>query len=1041
MHNQNALMEAALMRLGFSLLAAREFTGNGISNLNRLRTLTEEALDRLIKQIHRDNQGAGLFIPFASQQHVHAIRFWANRMHIIGSPFSIEDVNEPLAEMWGESMKIEREASQAPADLIKVPEPFKKETKWRTWKESVLTYLNSKQGQALIPLSYIIREKDIPERNVIYQTVHDQLVNKAILYGPEYNRNNGIVYDLLQSLTLNGPAWSWISGFQGNRDGRGAWKSLVAYYEGDAMQTRSKQECYDAISKANYQGTKRNFNFSTYVAIHQQAHQDLIRLGEPVPENKKVRDFLQGITDPQCSNIKLNILSNPTFMNNFAQTINYMASAIDMITKNNPNNPRQISELNRNNPGRGNNRGRSYRGRGRSQLGHHNNQNETGRGRGARGRGRGRDGQFNDNRPLTRAYSREEWQNLSQAQRNRVYRERERIETARTVAAMLREDADDVSALTNTVQPGSVNGQQVSGQNVVNNIGGSNISGHTRTIGQVNLDEVSQAFNRRRLNAYMTTRRRQDRNLSSIQHRSEDQFLSCRVELDSHADTCGVNEVARILEYSGQVAEVSGFSDTMEPLRDIPIVKAALAYDEPLTGDTVILIVNQALYFGSHLSHMLFNPNQLRSHGVTVEDIPRHLSSKSSHSIIVNEENFSIPLLLNGVISYFQVRKPSIDEVENCRHITLTSNEEWSPYSTRFEELENQTQGQSMQISALTVDNMEYSDATAAYLETMSLMSTQVTKKNLFIPEQELARRWSIGLKDAENTIKVTSQKFIRSALHPIERRFKTKNVALKYNHLKCRFSSDTFFSNTKSILQNTCAQLFITDFGYAKFTPMRLKSEAPQALKELIQDVGIPSEIHTDGAKELTQGSWKQICQESGIRVTQTEKNSPWQNRTEVEIRELKKHVRRFMTKTQTPLVLWDFCCSYAVELRNRLARPLPQLHGRTPYEVLTGNTPDISEYLEFSWYQPIWYYEPEVFPEQSKTLARWIGIAHRVGQAMCYWVLPSSGVPIARTTIQALTSLELKTETCQTQIRQLDEKIRAKFQHLEDPENPFAL
>jgi hypothetical protein len=89
------------------------------------------------------------------------------------------------------------------------------------------------------------------------------------------------------------------------------------------------------------------------------------------------------------------------------------------------------------------------------------------------------------------------------------------------------------------------------------------------------------------------------------------------------------------------------------------------------------------------------------------------------------------------------------------------------------------------------------------------------------------------------------------------------------------------------------------------------LKSEAPQALKELIQDVGIPSEIHTDGAKELTQGSWKQTCQEAGIRVTQTEKNSPWQNRTEVEIRELKKHVRRFMTKTQTPLVLWDFCCS----------------------------------------------------------------------------------------------------------------------------------
>jgi hypothetical protein len=54
---------------------------------------------------------------------------------------------------------------------------------------------------------------------------------------------------------------------------------------------------------------------SSYVAIHQQAHQDLERLGEPMPENKKVQDFLQGITDSQCSNIKLNVLSNPNFMN------------------------------------------------------------------------------------------------------------------------------------------------------------------------------------------------------------------------------------------------------------------------------------------------------------------------------------------------------------------------------------------------------------------------------------------------------------------------------------------------------------------------------------------------------------------------------------------------------------------------------------------------------------------------------------------------------------------------------------------------------
>ncbi len=112
------------------------------------------------------------------------------------------------------------------------------------------------------------------------------------------------------------------------------------------MKTRTKQECYQAIAKANYQGPRRNYDFSTYVAVHQQAHQDLLRLEEPIPENKKVRDFLAGITDPQCAAIKLNVLSNQLFMNNFLQAVNYIAGAIDMIKKNAAPTFRQISQVN-----------------------------------------------------------------------------------------------------------------------------------------------------------------------------------------------------------------------------------------------------------------------------------------------------------------------------------------------------------------------------------------------------------------------------------------------------------------------------------------------------------------------------------------------------------------------------------------------------------------------------------------------------------------------------------------------------------------------
>jgi hypothetical protein len=72
--------------------------------------------------------------------------------------------------------------------------------------------------------------------------------------------------------------------------------------------------------------------------------------------------------------------------------------------------------------------------------------------------------------------------------------------------------------------------------------------------------------------------------------------------------------------------------------------------------------------------------------------------------------------------------------------------------------------------------------------------------------------------------------------------------------------------------------------------------------------------------------------------------------------------------------------------------------LEGRTPYEAILGNTPDISSVYEFDFYEPVWYYEatPQ-FPEPKHLMARWLGEAHTVGQAMCYYVLPKSGIPIA--------------------------------------------
>ena len=37
----------------------------------------------------------------------------------------------------------------------------------------------------------------------------------------------------------------------------------------------------------------------------------------------------------------------------------------------------------------------------------------------------------------------------------------------------------------------------------------------------------------------------------------------------------------------------------------------------------------------------------------------------------------------------------------------------------------------------------------------------------------------------------------------------------------------------------------------------------------------------------------------------------------------------------------------------------------------------------------------------EKEKKLGQWLGVAHQVGQSMCYWVLVQSGNYIARSTV----------------------------------------
>jgi hypothetical protein len=109
-----------------------------------------------------------------------------------------------------------------------------------------------------------------------------------------------------------------------------------------------------------------------------------------------------------------------------------------------------------------------------------------------------------------------------------------------------------------------------------------------------------------------------------------------------------------VIEYTDQVCDVSPLTSEYEPMRNIPVAKTATTYDHPYDHETYILVTAQSLYFGDKLENTLICPNQMRSHGIEVDDVPRHLSidGKSSHSIYVPAEDVRLPLVLHGCILY-----------------------------------------------------------------------------------------------------------------------------------------------------------------------------------------------------------------------------------------------------------------------------------------------------------------------------------------------------------------------------------------------------
>ena len=143
-------------------------------------------------------------------------------------------------------------------------------------------------------------------------------------------------------------------------------------------------------------------------------------------------------------------------------------------------------------------------------------------------------------------------------------------------------------------------------------------------------------------------------------------------------------------------------------------------------------------------------------------------------------------------------------------------------------------------------------------------------------------------------------------------------------------------------------------------------------------------------------------------------------QNPVDGVITELHQKLYLTMIKRQVPRKLWDYGIRWVSETILLIHSSARSIEGYIPLTEDTGETADISEYLDFGFYEQVWFKDnARVSPFED---GHWLEVSHRTGRLSCYHVLTQKVTEISRSTVQRVTNIEKTTAEVKDTFQKFD-------------------
>ena len=285
-------------------------------------------------------------------------------------------------------------------------------------------------------------------------------------------------------------------------------------------------------------------------------------------------------------------------------------------------------------------------------------------------------------------------------------------------------------------------------------------------------------------------------------------------------------------------------------------------------------------------------------------------------------------------------RMPTEEDMRTLPTYDLTTEDPWSPISHRTQEFDAT---KCMLPTTLRRSITGRRDLTLTILEKW--------KTHLYIHNENVLRKTL----DATTQLAVTEQ-------------VETSTPALKYKkrrlyQFKHRRLDETVFTDTLvvsgdklSVIGFSYFQVYRTSRSkFVKAYPTKKKSDAIHTLKKFFTEIGTPSKLMHDLAGEENSDEWTRLCHDIKHLCLQhrSEAYHQHQNAAEYAIDYVKRSTHRFLHLSGAPLCYWCYANELGVDIYNRTA--LESLNWRTTHELCLGDTPDISPFYQFEFFQKV--------------------------------------------------------------------------------------